>query len=224
MGIVTKIICGSHLRKTRFHDENGQFMGWSSFKYLPINIVYIVGRKMFGLRPELPWWPFVAIHAVKRCITPEAKVIEFGSGMSTVWLARRAGYVVSIEDRLEWYEKVKKFLAHHNLQNVDYRLRAGLRYYDLSEWSGPTFDLAIVDGSHRWRCIEAVLPLLKEKGCLYLDNADADKDFGLYSKIGQKIAQQIISDTAREKGWNIEQLNSLTVCELSSSEGWLVRK
>jgi hypothetical protein len=223
MGILTEIICGSDLRKTRFHDENGQFMGWSSFKYLPINIVYVAGTKMFGLRPELPWWPFVAIDAVKRCMTPEAKVIEFGSGMSTVWLARRAGYVVSIEDNLEWYKKVRNLLVHYNLQNVDYRLRAGLSYYDLSEWSGLTFDLAIVDGSHRWRCIEAVLPLLREKGSLYLDNADADKDFGLYSDIGQKIAQQIISDAARERGWNIEKLNSLTVCELSSSEGWLVR-
>src|SRR3954469_21096963 len=51
-------------------------------------------------RMDVPWWTFPAIDAVERWITARngnVRVFEYGSGASTVWLARRAAHVVSIE-------------------------------------------------------------------------------------------------------------------------------
>jgi hypothetical protein len=48
---------------------------------------------------DLPWWTYGATREVERFPAArhgKARVFEFGSGASTLWLARRAGQVHSI--------------------------------------------------------------------------------------------------------------------------------
>lgn len=48
---------------------------------------------------DVPWWTYEAIDAVADHLrgNPQARVLEWGSGASTVWLAARAPHVVAIE-------------------------------------------------------------------------------------------------------------------------------
>lgn len=55
---------------------------------------------------DVPWWTFDAADAVEGFLAsrPAARVFEWGSGASTVWLAKRSGCVVSIEHDAAWAE------------------------------------------------------------------------------------------------------------------------
>ena len=49
---------------------------------------------------DIPWWTYGAIDAVEKHLNSlggRARVFEFGSGASTVWLGRRSAEVFSVE-------------------------------------------------------------------------------------------------------------------------------
>lgn len=50
----------------------------------------------FGYNPELPWISYSAIKLLTRFLHKESRVLEFGSGMSTIWYAGHAGEVFSV--------------------------------------------------------------------------------------------------------------------------------
>ena len=64
------------------------------------------------VRLDVPWWTFTASDEVQRFLRqrPDARVFEWGSGASTVWLAKRATSVVSVEHDASWAEAVRPWL------------------------------------------------------------------------------------------------------------------
>lgn len=59
-----------------------------------------------------------------------------------------------------------------DVNNVDYRFLDGPTYFDVGGFNREHFDLIIVDGNYRTKCIDFFHPILKVGGYLYLDNAD----------------------------------------------------
>ncbi|HKO93603.1 MAG TPA: hypothetical protein VJU61_20760, partial [Polyangiaceae bacterium] len=55
------------------------------------------------LGDEAPWIPFVARRWLARQLRPHLRVFEWGSGGSTLFLARRVAELVSVEHDAEWY-------------------------------------------------------------------------------------------------------------------------
>lgn len=142
----------------------------------------------------LPWWTYPATEAVERFLTVErgggARVFEFGSGASTVWLARRSAELVSVEHDVRFADTVRGLLAEHH---VDATLhvatpipstdpvvpstahgQAGLDFADYVETLGRVggrFDLVVVDGRARGACLKAALQHLAAGGIALLDDA-----------------------------------------------------
>jgi hypothetical protein len=236
-----KLIRGSDRkdRSTRFHDENNIFMGWSEFRHLPYTIWTTGQRKLADKLPILPWWPYPAIRAVADFLHREATVLEFGIGMSTLWLAQRAGRVYGIEGAPEWYEEMTRNLSKAGLDNVTLLLRDSTRYPDRGNFSdefneafsslegisNTTFDLVIVDGAARWKCIENALPLLNDGGCLYLDNSDADKDWAHYTDSDMaREAQKLLLAAEKSGMGTVEYYRGLAPATLTATEGMLFRR
>jgi predicted O-methyltransferase YrrM len=69
----------------------------------------------------LPWMPYSVIDFLDRWIDSGTLVYEFGSGGSTLFFARRAGKVVSLENNERWANAVKQQVADDGLTNVDLR-------------------------------------------------------------------------------------------------------
>ena len=87
------------------------------------------------------------------------------------------------------------------------------------------FDLVVVDGAARWRCIENTLPRVKSGGHIYLDNSDADKDWAHYTLPGRKkVAQQILVDAERRGLGVIKRIRGLAPATLLATEGMLFAK
>ena len=192
MDIVTKIIAGGPGRRTRFHTEPNELIPMSGFAALPTVMAQWLRTRLTGTRPEAPWWPLAVIPVIERHLSKDSNVIEFGSGSSTIWLAKRARCVVSFEDDENWHRKTLHRLKQAGLQNSEVLFRVDEGYYRL-EGVDPDqqFDLAVVDGSWRWLCLEHVLPRMKPGGIVYLDNADADKDLRSYPEPShRRLAQR----------------------------------
>ncbi|MEO8217377.1 MAG: methyltransferase domain-containing protein [Acidobacteriota bacterium] len=166
-----RLLTGDGIRKTRFHDYCGNRIDLKGIVYLPHAVATTLIFKLFGYRPALPWLGFRGIRALDALIQPDWRVLEFGCGTSTVWLAKRAREVVSIEHDPSWFDVVSERLQRSNLTSVDIRLQGGDDYERIPEPES-SFDLALVDGLFRSRASEVAVRTVRTGGWIYLDNCD----------------------------------------------------
>jgi predicted O-methyltransferase YrrM len=138
--------------------------------------------------PDKPWLTPGAVSFLDSHLTADMVGIEFGSGRSTTWYARRLNRLTSVEHHEGWYHHIQKQLVDEGITNVEYRLlplddpesapeEAAYpqlpRYVAaVDEFADDTLDFAVVDGHYRTTCIRAVLPKLKPGGFLLVDDAN----------------------------------------------------
>ncbi|WP_210648760.1 class I SAM-dependent methyltransferase [Nocardioides sp. SYSU D00065] len=144
-----------------------------------------------GLRRlDVPWWTFDSADLVASWLRdhPGARVFEWGSGASTLWLAARAGSVHSVEHHAGWAD----VLAPRLPGNVDLRVvepttsgrpvvgsakpgHAGLDFADyvaaIDDVPGE-FDVIVIDGRAREACLARALQRLAPDGVIVFDNVD----------------------------------------------------
>jgi hypothetical protein len=139
---------------------------------------------------DTPWWTFEAADRVEAFLRtrPGARVFEWGSGASTVWLAARAGHVTSVEHDGAWAREVRSVLpANAELLLAEPtpsgRPATGSRkpgfagldftaYVDRIDVVDGDLDLVVVDGRAREACLAKALPRLAPGGLLVLDNVE----------------------------------------------------
>jgi predicted O-methyltransferase YrrM len=109
------------------------------------------------------------------------KGLEFGSGRSTLWLARKVSYLVSVENNPVWHKMVAHQLEKEGLSSrIDYRLHADgasnlpdCRYVGVTqEFPDEMFDFCLIDGVARDYCAVRSIRLLRPGGLLIIDNAN----------------------------------------------------
>lgn len=172
MGLLRKVLAGGPSHRSRLHTEKGQLIDPGGLAYLPAAAATCALRVATGYRPTVPWLGYRAIRRLRRLIRPDWAVVEFGSGMSTLWFAGRAGRVVSVEDNADWHAKVRGQIGRRGLTNVDYRHRPLADYPGVADLPDGAFDFALVDGSRRPECAAESVRLVKPGGYIYLDNSD----------------------------------------------------
>lgn len=145
------------------------------------------------VRLDLPWWTLGAIDEVDEFLArrPAARVFEYGSGASTIWLAKRAKEVFSVEHDEGWFpvvhEKLKAFPnAHLHLVPADEPAQSDPAYASTKPgWVGRTFrsyvhaldevdgefDVIVVDGRARPACLPHAVKRLAEGGLVVFDNS-----------------------------------------------------
>lgn len=144
------------------------------------------------LEYDVPWWTFASADRVDAYLAsrPGARVFEWGSGASTVWLGRRAAQVTSVEHDAEWADTMSAVLpANATLRVVEPVRRAGgigsrkpgfagLDFTDyvaaIDEVEGG-FDLIVIDGRAREACLARAVDRLLPGGLIVLDNVDRER-------------------------------------------------
>lgn len=129
------------------------------------------------IHPSDPWLTRNAIKELSRFLTPSMVAFEWGSGRSTVWIARRVKRLVSVEHHPEWYAKIAQRLRVSHLSNVDYRCCASGAAREeyasqIDEFADGSFDMVLIDGEGRNRCIRHAAPKVRVGGYIVVDNAD----------------------------------------------------
>jgi len=175
--LLQRIVQGDLRRRTRLHDYAGNRIDAGGLVHLPSCLFWTLACRV-GWRPVRPWLGYRAVRRLARLIQPDWRILEFGSGLSTVWFAERAGLVVAIDENPDWYEIVRQGLARRRITNVDYHLAEEREdYVSVPGYPDRTFDLAIVDGRWRARSAEKALRAVRPGGFIYFDNSDVpDED------------------------------------------------
>jgi predicted O-methyltransferase YrrM len=148
---------------------------------------------------DVPWWTLEASDLVDTFLKgrPGARAFEWGSGASTLWLARRGAAVTSVEHDPEWASITRSLLGPG--LDVDLRLipdadvdalqpadppsahpeplrRELQAYVDVIDGVGGTFDVIVVDGridAHtREACLERGVARLAPGGIIVFDNVE----------------------------------------------------
>jgi hypothetical protein len=153
---------------------------WHAVKLLFVEPRYFANRSAVLiyqlLHPYDPWLTSEAIAFLDRYLTRDMHGFEWGSGRSTLWLAKRLGKLISIEDNARWYEIVRRDIVG---RDVDYRyVPGGSQAYasQIDAIPNASLDFVLVDGSARDACIAAAAPKVKPGGLIVVDNADLDID------------------------------------------------
>lgn len=125
---------------------------------------------------ELPWIVPEAISFLDEILTKDMKVLEFGSGGSTLFFSKRVKWVLSYENNLEWFNVVSEAVERKEFFNVDLQFFADCGK-DFPLPSG-NFNCVLLDPGTcssedaRVGLLEKSLPLLIYPKILILDNYD----------------------------------------------------
>jgi predicted O-methyltransferase YrrM len=128
---------------------------------------------MFNLSAEvkirpLPWFTEGAIAFLKEHLEkhPESRILEYGSGASTIYLASRVCELVSVEHDPKWHKLIKGRIEKLPFPTTHIKCVLRKRPYNniASEFPNEYFDLILVDGRDRVKCIESSLSKLKKGG------------------------------------------------------------
>lgn len=154
---------------------------------------------------DLPWWTFDSADQVSAHLGehPDARVFEWGSGASTLWLAARAGSVHSVEHHAGWAAQLSPRLP----DNVTLRVvapvetatpvvpsaksgHAGLDFVDyvsaIEDVTGD-FDVIVIDGRAREACLTAAVERLAPEGMIVFDNVDRRRYVEAIDSVGDRL-------------------------------------
>jgi len=125
----------------------------------------------------LPWLRPGATKFFEERLPKEATVLEWGMGASTVWFAKNGYYVISCELNLDWWFSVSDRLYKEKCRThavlKDFHADGIEKYADwILEAEDETFDLVLIDGRNRCRCLGNVRSKVKIGGMLCLDNSE----------------------------------------------------
>lgn len=220
-GFFRSIIAGSGERPTRFHDDKGNRVPFASLWYAPHAFVTTFLRACFGYRPPIPWLSYRAQRQIARILGPDKVVLEFGSGMSTLWLARRCGQLYSFEDDETWYRRVQAGLLKMRLPGVQHHFRDQVRYPDVSDFPDQSFDFVLIDGSKRPDCVRNALPKLKPGGWIYLDNTDRFARIKPESEYQE--AERLLFDAVRQCNGTVRYFTDFVPTNFVAKQGMLAQ-
>lgn len=127
---------------------------------------------------EVPWQTPDSIRLLDKICLLKDKVLEIGTGGSTLFYARRCQCVTAIETNKEWYQVINKVLKDRNITNINYYL---IDNQEEIEYTVKTikkqFDIISVDSVHGYNRSAFLNILLKTQhnlSTVVLDNYGAD--------------------------------------------------
>lgn len=146
---------------------------------------YVLARSRQALyqraHPDGPCLTPEAIRLLDSMLRPSDVGAEFGSGRSTLWLARRCAHLTSVEDNEEWRAKVSSALAGERATHVDYQYRPldtrqpgdQSAYVQVARFlADESIDFALVDGLHRDYVAFYLLSKIRPGGMLVIDDVN----------------------------------------------------
>jgi predicted O-methyltransferase YrrM len=170
--------------------------------------------------PEEPWIAPAAIRFLGGWLSSSQRMLEWGSGASTLWFARRVEFLASVEADRIWFDRVRGDLERAAIVNVDYRLepvaaeeeareewprgRSSQYVAVADDFPDGSFDLALVDGAFREACLERAARKERRGGLVILDNSDWNSDLGWGIPAHWQPALRAAYSGAETAGWRVQ--------------------
>ncbi|WP_208994231.1 hypothetical protein [Aliarcobacter cryaerophilus] len=128
-----------------------------------------------GNENHIPWYTYPTIEYLNNLDFSNKIILEFGSGSSSTFWAKKSLEVISIEHNQEWYEKVNQNIK----KNQKILLTEDNDNYENSiKKLNKKFDVIVIDGIRRYQCASVVteyintLNEIEYEYMIILDNSD----------------------------------------------------
>lgn len=133
------------------------------------------GRSTMTLR--LPWLPFRLIDELATRVQDGVRVFEYGGGGSTLWFLDRGATVVTVEHHREWAAALAASVPADRWTLLERPLDDdAVSYVDaIRDFPDDSFDIVVVDGRERARCVAAARSKVRPGGLLIVDDADRER-------------------------------------------------
>jgi predicted O-methyltransferase YrrM len=144
------------------------------------------------------------------------KILDLGSGMSTLVLAKSApqALVISIDNSAEYAHKTQQMLASHGITNVEVRVApltshaSGVEWYESSKLADLSdIDLLFIDGPPgskndraRHPALAECLPKLSPRAIIVIDDAGRDGERNLAEEFAKALPSHTLEFLPHEKG------------------------
>lgn len=127
-----------------------------------------VGRSFAHDDQAIPWMSYSIIEFLDQQLSNGIRVLEWGSGQSTIWWSGRASEVIAIEHDAGWVGAVSPSVG----PNVRVLFAdVGSDDYLTKPQEFGAFDVVVVDGRRRSECVAAAEGLVTESGIIIVDDA-----------------------------------------------------
>lgn len=170
----------------------------------------ITGKPVDQKGNPIPWLTYSAIYEIEKRLHLEDRVLEFGSGHSSMWFAKRVKSVDAVESNEEWSRYVQMEALNKGISNLNIKY---MPIYDpkiivsMIEKSS----VILIDGSWRHQVAALVAEDCASK-LIIIDNTDAG---GPYSGLPDLF-------NANGEGRQVVRLNGLGPCLLHTWETTLI--
>jgi predicted O-methyltransferase YrrM len=125
----------------------------------------------------MPWLPFRLVDELDARLRPGMKVFEFGGGGSTLWFLDHGLEVVTAEHDEGWARVLQESVSSPRWTLLIRPLDDDAAAYvgAIDGYCDDHFDLVVVDGRERARCIAASLTKIRPGGMLVVDDIDRER-------------------------------------------------
>jgi hypothetical protein len=123
----------------------------------------------------LPWYSYPCIDFLKHRPYDGRTVLEFGGGQSTLWWARRAGRVVTLEGDRAWYQRIARTMppnvALHHVDESN-RVTCAEQVEEVLEGTpDQRYDVIVIDGLWRTEMVDIAVRWVADDGMIICDDA-----------------------------------------------------
>ena len=132
--------------------------------------------------PDHPWLTQASNQILGSYLWRDDIGLEFGSGRSTIWLAKHVQHLTSAEHDETWYTEVSRRLAEKGLNNVDYHFLSHDKKEEegadasyvrlLDSFETESLDFVLVDGIYRDYSALGAIRVIRPGGLLIIDNVN----------------------------------------------------
>lgn len=119
----------------------------------------------------IPWMNFQIVSLLKARLDTSMTLFEYGCGYSTQFYARHVGKVHSVEHDRAWFEKVRDMVPA-NVELAHVLKSDDQSYADSIHARGMRFDVVIIDGVHRIKCLTGCFDSVSERGVIIFDDTE----------------------------------------------------
>jgi len=112
-----------------------------------------------------PWWVRTLLEEIEHWDLADKKVLEYGGGWSSIWLASKCKEVITIETNEQWIKDIQEYAVANGITNLTLIHRqtnegdqSKVDYYtEIPEGYVP--DIVCIDGVLRHECLLKALTL-----------------------------------------------------------------
>ena len=116
---------------------------------------------------------YAVIHFLEERLTSQLSLFEYGAGYSTLFFAGLVDTVVSVESNLDWFRTLQP-MCPESVTLIHKSFEPDSDYCRLVNTDNKKYDVVVIDGWDRARCVISACSALTDSGVILIDDTSRE--------------------------------------------------